>query len=170
MRLFHGQFLLPKHLRAGPLAICDCFDSCPDTERCNHPQNLRRDRGIDAHVAKRDTIGAPPVLVAGVIAHISSDATKPVVQHFELAPAVTAPQEPDQQSATVAHRSLDHLTLHVGVAADGLLIALIVLPGDVTFVVVTNQHLPRLLRPAHAALDHFAACLDANLRASSTNA
>jgi len=35
--------------------------------------------------------------------------------------------------------------------------------------VVTNQHLPRLLRPAHAALDQLAACLDANLRASSAH-
>jgi hypothetical protein len=35
-------------------------------------------------------------------------------------------------------------------------------------VVVTNQHLPRLLRTAHAALDQLAIRLDASLRAGPT--
>jgi len=41
------------------------------------------------------------------------------------------------------------------------------LPGDVTFVVIAKQHLPAIWRPANAALDCFAARLDACLRTRS---
>ena len=48
---------------------------------------------------------------------INSKSTIETTRSSGSRPAVTAPQEPDQQSATVAHESLDHLTLHVGAPA-----------------------------------------------------
>ena len=73
-RLFQRKFLLSKRIRAGSLAIRDRRDGGFQAERRDRPQHLRRDRGVDAHVAERDADAAPPVIDVGVIAHVAGDA------------------------------------------------------------------------------------------------
>src|SRR6266403_2332732 len=88
--------------------------------------------------------------------------------HLELASAMATAQESDQHSTAVPHRSRHHLALHVGIPADDSLVPLILLPGEIALVVVANQHLPRLLRPADITRDQLTARFDANLRAGPT--
>src|ERR1700730_19421295 len=84
--------------------------------------------------------------------------------HLELASAMATAQQSGEQSTAVPHRAWHHVALHIGIAADNTLIALIFFPKDITLVVLTDQHLPRILRPANATRDHFTPGLEMNLR------
>ena len=73
--LLNGQLLLPKGIGADPLAIGDRRYSRIKAQRRDRPQHLRRNRRVDAHVSKGDTIAAPRMINVGVIAHVSGNAT-----------------------------------------------------------------------------------------------
>ncbi len=87
---------------------------------------FRRHRRIDAHIAECDAF-----LVAGVvhfgIADITSVAPR-MVQHLELASAVPATEQSNEKPSALAHRARHHRPLHVGVACDNLLVAIILFP------------------------------------------
>ena len=63
-----------KRIGANPLAIRDRRDGRIEAERRDCPQHLHRNRSVDAHIPKGDTIAAPRVIGVGVIAHIPGDA------------------------------------------------------------------------------------------------
>src|SRR5947209_16296494 len=104
----------------------------------------------------------------GVVADITGDAAKPVVLNLQLSAAVPAPQQSDENSATVAHRTRHHGAFHVGVPRDGPLVALVLLPRDVAVMMIANQHLPLIAPAGHAAGDHLAPFLELDPRAAAT--
>src|SRR6266567_8157202 len=103
---------------------------------------FRRHRRIDAHIAEGDAL-----LVGGVvhlsIADIASVATG-MVQYFELASAVPAAEQSNEKPSAIAYRACHHRPLHVRVACDNLLVAIILLPRDVAIMVIADQYLPLL--------------------------
>src|SRR6266446_2126720 len=144
-RLLQRQLDLLQSFRAGALTILDRLQRGIKAERRNQRQYLGRNCGIDAYVTKCDTLRPPPVIDGGVVAKIPRYTPRPVMQHLELASAMSTAQQSNQQSAAIPDRSRHHLTLHIGIPVDGPLVVLIVLPRDIALMVITNQHLPFLL-------------------------
>jgi hypothetical protein len=85
------------------------------------------------------------------------------VLHRELASAMTAAKQADQEATPVTHRSRHHSPFHVGIVADEALVTLILLPRDVASMMVAYQNAPFLLTAANAGLDRLASRLDPNL-------
>src|SRR5205807_4971877 len=125
--------------------------------------HFRRHRRIDAHIAERDAL-----LVAGVvhfgIADITS-ITPRMVQYLELASAVPATEQSKQKPSALAHRACHHRALHIGVACDNLLVAIILLPRDVAIMAIADQHLPLLPSARDTVSDDFASAVEPSSRA-----
>jgi hypothetical protein len=125
-RLFQGEFTLPQPFRTGPLAILNQLQRRLNSQGRDRTQHFRRHRRIDAHIAECDAL-----LVAGVvhfgIADITNMAPR-MVQYLELASAVPATEQSHEKPSALAHRACHHRSLHVGVACDNLLVAIILLP------------------------------------------
>ena len=78
----------------------------------------------------------------------------------ELASAMPVPKQSNEKPAAVAHRARHHRTLHVRVACDDALVALIFFPRDIAVMVGADEHLPLIALPHHAAGDHVAPALE----------
>ena len=88
-----------------------------------------------------------------------------MVQYLELASAVPATEQSNQKPSALAHRACHHRALHIGVAGDNLLVAIILLPRDVAIMVIADQH-PPLLPWAHDTVrDDFASAVEPGARA-----
>src|SRR5215469_9511731 len=107
-------------------------------------------------------------MAACTVTNICCNAVHPGVMDHQFAPALPATQQPDQYSNPVARRTDHHYPLHIGVPLNDPLVALVILPGDITLMVIGNQYVPFLLRPTDAASNRFTAILNSDLKASST--
>src|SRR3984893_1026640 len=161
--LFKRELDLSQSLATVALAVRNCFQRSFQSKWSNQRQYLGRYCCIDPHVTECDTLRSPTMIYVSIVAQISCDTSQAIVVHLELASAASAAQQSDKQSTAIAYGARHHPALHVGVPIDDPLVALKRPPGDIGFVMITNQHLPFLLCPAHAARDQFATSLHPTL-------
>src|ERR1700740_1874468 len=67
-----------------------------------------------------------------------------MVQNLKLAAAVPATEQSNEKPSALAHRACHHRALHIGVAGDNFLVAIILLPRDVAIMAIADQHPPLL--------------------------
>jgi hypothetical protein len=91
------------------------------------------------------------------------------VMHVQLATAMAAAQQAGQQHLAPSHRAFHNGTaLAHGIVGNHALIAFKLLPADVAFVLVLDQHVAFADRAADAAPHALAAVLDAYLARRAT--
>src|ERR1700746_4170698 len=76
---------------------------------------------------------------------------------------MTTAQKPRQEQFSAPYCSGDRGAFAGCVVCNQMLVPLELAPGDVTFVLILEQHLPLRLRAPQTALDTLAAVLDAHL-------
>ena len=113
-------------------------------------QHFRRNRGVNAHIAKGNAVLVAEVADLG-IADVTG-AVSLIVVYSEPTSAVTASQQSNQQATTVTHRTWHHRPFHICVACDDGLVPIIRLPRDVAIMVVADHHLPFLPPPGDAVV------------------
>jgi hypothetical protein len=65
------------------------------------------------------------------------------ITHIQLAAAMTTAQKPRQKQFSAPHRSSDRGTALTGrIVGNHLLVPLELAPGDITFVLILEQHIP----------------------------
>src|SRR5215510_2969863 len=76
---------------------------------------------------------------------------------------MTTAQKPRQEQFSAPYCSGDRGAFAGRIVGNHTLVPLELAPGDVSFVLILEQHLPRRLRAPQTALDALAAVLDAHL-------
>ena len=105
-------------------------------------QDCRRDRTVDAHAANPNAQPRSDMtIVAATLVAVRVAGSHPV-EHAHHAPAQPAAHKAGQKSATAARRLTRGALLHMSVLPQHRLVLLELRPGQITFVVVANQHVP----------------------------
>src|SRR5580693_4591887 len=131
------------------------------SERREDAQNLGADRGVGAPIAERDA-ARRAVVHAGAIAVVAAELA--AVVHLQLAAAVTAAQESCEKYFALAYSASGNRPSHAGrIVSDVALIVLKLIPGDVTLVLILEQHVPFSDRASYSAADVLAALDNADL-------
>jgi hypothetical protein len=99
-------------------------------------ENLQSDRTVDPDTSNPDTQPGTDVGVIAAALISMSVAFAHAVEHPHHSSASTAPHEAGQQCASTARRFASAVLFHVCVLEQELLVLLVLLPGDVTRVVV----------------------------------
>src|SRR6516165_3412778 len=102
-RLFKRKLDLPQSLGTVALAVRNRVQRSFQAKWSNQRQHLGRYCGIDPHVAECDTLRPPTMIYVGIVAQISCDTPQAIVMHPELASAVSAAKQSDQQATAIAH-------------------------------------------------------------------
>jgi hypothetical protein len=105
--------------------------------------DLRRDRPIDPHAANAD---AKPTANVAVITPALVAVGVPrlrAIQDAHGAPEPRTPYQPSQQCPATTGEFPVSAALHMCILRDQLLIRLELLPADVSWMVIAQQHIPR---------------------------
>src|SRR5580704_5502108 len=85
------------------------------------------------------------------------------IADVQLAAAMTTAQKPRQEQFSAPYCSGDRGAFAGRIVGNHTLVPVELAPGDITFVLILEQHIPFRLRAPQTALDAFAAVLDAHL-------
>lgn len=131
-----------------------------DCHRFNHSQYLRRDRSVHASSTKAKATRQTEHEVRAVAAIGRSAGRSAGVDNRQSATAAPAGEHAREQGAA-APAGLLSAGATIGIGGEQALVALVVHPVDVAFVVVTDQNIPRFWRLpvpvglARPAVDHL---------------
>src|SRR5260370_1338629 len=129
------------------------------SERLQDPEDLAADSVIGAQATERD---AP---LRAVVHKSASAVIAPrlaPIAHVQLAAAMATAQKSSEKQLAATHRPSDRGTALTGrIVGNHLLVPLELAPGDITLVLILEQHVPFGHWAPHAAIDALAAVLDA---------
>ena len=160
-RLGQRQLKLPLDRRCFARLRVQNFERGVHSKRRQDAQDLGANGCVSDTIAERDA-ARRAMVQSGAIAIVAAELA--AVMHLQLAAAMTATQESCEKHFALAHCASGDRPAHSGrIIGNEALIALELVPGDVTLVLFLEQHVPFGDRAAHTAADVLAALDNADL-------